>query len=657
MTPTDSVKRSAFTSLGITILVILIAVLTSLFYYLTANKVTASNNALEVTASLTAQSVIEKVDRNFYERFGDVQAYAYNKLAVATATSDTLVDGVQSFINTMTAYYVLYDLMLICDIQGKGLAVNTKDKNFKPLSTQHFLDKNYQGEEWFEACTSASGPAGGAWYSDFLMNPEIGKVYGTEGRGMAFAAPIRDSAGAVVGVWYNFASWREVTEGIREEAEKNLQKDHPGAFIVLTSKDGQVISAADQSFMGKLINTDTAASDVRLSNNFAFPQDDYIYARAAGTGAYTYAGKHWVAITFIPRQVMSWNVFFSSQNLLAVGVSLLVVALISLYVYRTFRKNVFSKINFIRDLQERLGGGEIFEVKTEDLKPDEFGAMTRSLATLALTLKHKSTFADEISQGNLDAELRDLSSKDVLGNSLINMRNQLRSTKQTDSQRNWTAEGLAQMAMIIRSFKSIDELYHDIIKFVVTYTGANQGGLFIITEEDGEKMLGLAACYAYEKRRFLDKKEPLDKGLTGQCIMEKQTIFLKQIPANYITITSGLGGANPKSLLIVPLKTNDEVYGALEIASFKEFQLHEIALVEKLAETIGASLGSVSTGERTRTLLEQLQQQTEEMKSQEEEMRQNMEELSATQEEMLRKEKEYLQRIKTLEKTAGATSF
>jgi hypothetical protein len=649
MAQTDSVKRSAFTSLAITILFILVAVLVSLFYYLTANKVTAANNALEVTASLTAQAVIEKVDRNFYERFGDVQAFAYNKVAVAAATSDSLTTGVQEFINTMTAYYVLYDLMLICDAQGKGLAVNTTDKNRKPLSTQHFLSKHYQQEEWFTACTSADGPPGGAWYSDFTINTDVGKVYGTAGKGMAFAAPIRNDSGQVVGVWYNFASWNEVTEGIREEAEKNIRHDHPGAFVLLTDKDGHVISAADESLVGKVVQTDTVDSEMRLVNNASFQQGDYIYAGAAGKGAYTFAGKNWVAITFIPRQVVSWNIFLSTQNLIAVGVSLLVVLLISLYVYRTFRKNVFSRINLIRDLQERLSEGEIFEVKTDNLQADEFGDMTRSLAALASTLKHKSTFADEISQGNLEAELQDLSGKDVLGNSLINMRNQLRTAKQTDAQRNWTAEGLAQIAMIIRSFKSIDELYHDIVKFVVVYTGANQGGLFVITEENDDKMLTLAACYAYEKRRFVDKKQPIDSGLTGQCIQEKQTIFLKQIPQNYIAITSGLGGANPRSLLIVPLKTNDEVYGALEIASFKEFQPHEIALVERLAETIGASLGTVSTSEKTRMLLEQLQQQTEEMKAQEEEMRQNMEELSATQEEMLRKEKEYLQRITNLE--------
>ena len=138
-------------------------------------------------------------------------------------------------------------------------------------------------------------------------------------------------------------------------------------------------------------------------------------------------------------------------------------------------------------------------------------------------------------------------------------------------------------------------------------------------------------------------------GLVGQCILEKGTLYLTDVPDNYVRITSGLGGANPNALIIVPLKSNEQVYGALELASFERFKPHEISFIEKIAESIAATVGTARGSERTKELVEQLQQQTEEMKSQEEEMRQNMEELSATQEEMLRKEKEYVSRIQELE--------
>ena len=102
-------------------------------------------------------------------------------------------------------------------------------------------------------------------------------------------------------------------------------------------------------------------------------------------------------------------------------------------------------------------------------------------------------------------------------------------------------------------------------------------------------------------------------------------------------------------MLIVPLIVNDEVEGFFEIASFKAFEPHVIEFLESLGENIASFINVNRINKKTRSLLQETQQQAEEMRAQEEEMRQNMEELQATQEEMHRKEKEYIARIKSLE--------
>jgi hypothetical protein len=252
-----------------------------------------------------------------------------------------------------------------------------------------------------------------------------------------------------------------------------------------------------------------------------------------------------------------------------------------------------------------------------------------------------STFIEGISSGDYSIQLSGLSETDGLGATLVTMRNKLSENAETDRRRNWANTGLAQIGEILRTnSSSTTDLYDSIIRFVVKYTESNQGGLFIFNDEDEQNQyLELTACYAFERKKFMTKKVEVGEGLVGQCFVEGERIYLLDIPEQYISITSGLGGANPSALLLVPMKVNEKMYGVIEVASFRTYENFEIEFVEKLAESIAATISTVRTNESTRVLLEKTQQQTEEMRAQEEEMRQNMEELEATQEEMRRKEK------------------
>jgi putative methionine-R-sulfoxide reductase with GAF domain len=264
-------------------------------------------------------------------------------------------------------------------------------------------------------------------------------------------------------------------------------------------------------------------------------------------------------------------------------------------------------------------------------------------------------FMEAISAGNYQAELTDINDE-ALASKLNTMRNKLRSSAETEARRNRAASGLAQIGEILRSTSNSSELYDRIIKFVVTFTKSNQGGLFLHRQdEDGRNQyLELVAAYAFERKKFITKSIDVGQGLVGQCFLEAEKIFITKVPDDYVHITSGLGEANPNCILLVPLKTDERVMGVMELASFSVYDAHEIELIEKFAQSIAATLASVQVNENTRMLLERTQQQAEEMRAQEEEMRQNMEELAATQEEMARKEKEYIRRIQELEEQLQA---
>jgi PAS domain S-box-containing protein len=209
---------------------------------------------------------------------------------------------------------------------------------------------------------------------------------------------------------------------------------------------------------------------------------------------------------------------------------------------------------------------------------------------------------------------------------------------QEEKERNWVTEGMAKFVEILRSNNDKSkELADQIINNLIKYMDANQGALYILNDENADDIfLEQAACYAYNRKKHQEHRVNPGEGLIGQVMFEKQTTYLTNIPADYVRITSGLGEALPRNLLIVPLKIDNNILGVVEIASFQSIRPYQIGFVERLGESIASTVSSVKVNQRTKQLLEETQQHAEEMKSQEEEMRQNMEELQATQEEMQR---------------------
>jgi putative methionine-R-sulfoxide reductase with GAF domain len=207
-----------------------------------------------------------------------------------------------------------------------------------------------------------------------------------------------------------------------------------------------------------------------------------------------------------------------------------------------------------------------------------------------------------------------------------------------EEKRSWANEGLAKLNEILRKQDDVAELSYQIISYLINYMNANQGGIFIRNNDDPNNItLELQSFYAFNRRKFIKKTFELGEGLVGNCAIEKKRVHITEIPDNYIQITSGLGGSNPKSLVLVPMKLEDEVLGVIEIASFNNFEDYQIDFLEQASLSIASSLNMAETNKRTSELLEKTQQQAEEMSAQEEEMRQNMEELQATQEESTRR--------------------
>ncbi|UZR97565.1 GAF domain-containing protein [Chondrinema litorale] len=246
---------------------------------------------------------------------------------------------------------------------------------------------------------------------------------------------------------------------------------------------------------------------------------------------------------------------------------------------------------------------------------------------------YNKKFAEKISVGEFNTNYKLADEEDELGKALLIMRDNLVTAAEVEKNDKFMREGIAQLSEILQhQFHDMEDLSDEIISFVTKYLGLNQAGLFALKDD----YLEMKACYAYNRKKFLDKKVMLGEGLLGQAYYEKDMIFMTEVPADYVDITSGLGHATPRCIVIMPLIFNEQVVGVIESASFNVLDDIQLNFFRKAAETIALSLISMRNAQETKTMLLRTQKQADQMRAQEEELRQNMEELQATQEEIQR---------------------
>jgi len=301
---------------------------------------------------------------------------------------------------------------------------------------------------------------------------------------------------------------------------------------------------------------------------------------------------------------------------------------------------ILHKIRLLKYHIREIANGQL----PEDIPSsrDELNTIIRSLSELVGNLRQITEFAGQVGKGNFESDISVFNGEGSLGASLADMRQSLLNVAEENKKRRWFNEGIAQFSDILRTHnKDLDVLCDHVVRHLVHYLEATQGGIFIVNNTDPDDVtLEMRGLYAYDRKKFLNWTIRPGQGLAGQAYREREKIILKEIPQDYTEVSSGLGDATPSYLAIMPMMSNEEIYGVIEIASFRELEEHEIDFFEKVSENIGAAIASVKINQETTRLLEDSQLSTEQLRAQEEEMRQNAEELEATQEEIHRQMRE-----------------
>ncbi len=452
-----------------------------------------------------------------------------------------------------------------------------------------------------------------------------------------------------------------------------IKLDLTQAYKVLTNyqglgKTGEIILARQDDLSKKIALVSPLRSDTTSAIQLLDPNSPFVKAfvpvfegKNISTRAKDYHGEN---ILHVGRKINLANLALivkineeeangQSSELISIFIYAgLCIAALATLLAMLFARSLTRPLFAIRNTLGLVAQGILPESSSEH-SSDEFGQMGTKVDELVQTLKVNADFAQRIGEGKYDTEFRPASENDMLGMSLINMRHNLIENESRDKERNWIVRGVAEISEILRMADSIDALGEDVIKFILEKIGAIQGAFYAVNDEDPRKrVIELRASYAYNRKKYLKASFKFAEGLVGQAAAERDTIVRTEIPDDYVSITSGiLGDQRPKCIVIVPLITNEEVYGVLEFAGFKQFDPSQVKFVQELSLILARTIYNIKVNERTRKLLAESQEMSNELKEKQEVLRQNAEEMQATQEELTRSNQRLEEQIEEVNRT------
>ncbi|MFO7934487.1 MAG: GAF domain-containing protein [Bacteroidales bacterium] len=315
-----------------------------------------------------------------------------------------------------------------------------------------------------------------------------------------------------------------------------------------------------------------------------------------------------------------------------------------------------------RNLMQQLTRGSLPRIEPSG-SVNGTGDLEKNLETHASHLREIASFARSLASGDYAASLKKAGSEDELGESLLSLKKSLmKSLEESESRRReeehqtWAARGIAKFSTLFREAEdNLYDLAGLLIRELVGYTEADVGALFIVSdrEEGRGQVLEMYGSYAFDREKYIQRSFEMGEGLVGRTALEKEPVYITDLPPDYIRIRSGLGEEAPCSLLLVPVLLDNQVLGIIELASLGEIPPHQRAFIRQLGEVLATALAKVKANLQTRILLEQTKQQTEKFATREKVYAQQVEQLQRNLEESDQREAELRKEIEILKSKAG----
>jgi CHASE3 domain sensor protein len=291
---------------------------------------------------------------------------------------------------------------------------------------------------------------------------------------------------------------------------------------------------------------------------------------------------------------------------LIMQLSILVLAIPLLYVFvMKLRKERDGRTALLKKVEENDRQFVFNSGTTVATSADQINESSIQNVTTA------SKFVSKLAEGDYNVGWEGLNGANLelnratLAGNLLQLRDKLKQVKEEDEKRNWINEGLTAFSELTRQHQNeIKVLCEQCVKYLAKYLSAQQAGIFLLKEENGEVFLSLEACYAFDRKKFSEKRIELGEGLIGQTYLEGEPVRLKELPNGYTHITSGLGEAMPKYMVIIPFKTDSKIPAIIEMFSFSELEDHHLRFLQRAGEVLASAIITTQTALKMKQLIE-----------------------------------------------------
>ncbi|GGJ39230.1 methyl-accepting chemotaxis protein [Deinococcus roseus] len=370
---------------------------------------------------------IDKLDRNLFERYTDVQSFASTPAAKSMnpTTIGQLINA------TVNLYAPIYSLIVVADVRGKIIAVSSVDAKGNPAPrTSTLLGQNVSDQEWFKNTLNAGVQTNPVDLQDLHHDPLLRAAFGPDqDLAVSLSSPIRNNAGKVVGVWSNRFNWDVAIQIMNDIEKAGHQAGINSLKVGLVDHDGLTLhSPQDGDFLtNKLVTRMEVKADVDTegAKDALSPSGDGpgLVGWYTSKGYANYPGMGWVMLA--GQDLSDLNA--SSQNLVeTVMVSCVVVVLLFMLLLYLIRVAIEQRVKTLAGAANALAMGNL-TVTLPDYSRDEIGALRNAFERMVGHQSEMARVADQIASGNIGLNLTPQGEKDMLGNAFQRMLDHLRS--------------------------------------------------------------------------------------------------------------------------------------------------------------------------------------------------------------------------------------